>query len=118
MDENHAPFRAALIRENEKKSLGRRQDYRGHGGELAPGVRDPFSESFQHIHVVGSVNCLSLRYKLLMGNSLAVEKINEDCFSLDVFILAFFGLGDCLLCHSELCRFVSRPYWKAYVSSL
>lgn len=36
MDKNRAPFRAALIRANKKKSAGATSNYRGDGVALAP----------------------------------------------------------------------------------
>lgn len=53
---------------------------------------DPFSELFKHIHVVGSVNSLSLRNKLLMDHSFAVEKDNELCLCLRLWA---WGSGRC-----------------------
>ena len=38
-------------------------------------------------------------------------------FIFDLFILAFFGRGEFLVCHSELCRLVSESYSKIHVSS-
>jgi len=35
----------------------------------------------------------------------------------DLFIFAFFGRGELLVCHSELCRLVSGSYSKINVSS-
>ena len=35
----------------------------------------------------------------------------------DLLILAFFGRGELLMCHSELCRLVSESYSKNHVSS-
>ena len=35
----------------------------------------------------------------------------------DLLILAFFGCGELLVCHSELCRLVSGSYRKIHVSS-
>ena len=35
----------------------------------------------------------------------------------DLLILAFFGRGELLVCHSELCRLVSGSYSKIHVSS-
>jgi len=37
---------------------------------------------------------------------------------LDLLILAFFGRGELLVCHSELCRLVSESYSKIHDSSL
>jgi hypothetical protein len=35
----------------------------------------------------------------------------------DLLILAFFGRGELLVCHSELCRLVSGSYSKIHVST-
>ena len=41
---------------------------------LWPDMMNPFSESFEGLTIVLLINCLSLRHKLFMNNTLIVEK--------------------------------------------
>jgi len=85
---------------------------------LWPDTMNPFYESFKDLTIVLFINCLSLRHEFLINNALTVEK-NQISMVLifDLLILAFFGRGELLVCHSELCRLVSRSYSKIHVSS-
>jgi len=85
---------------------------------LWPDTVNPFSESFNVLTIVLFINCLSWRHKFLMNNALTVEKTNEQRFLIfDLLILAFFGRGELLLCHSELCCLVSGSYSQIHVLS-
>ena len=39
------------------------------------------------------------------------KQINTDSI-FDLLVLAFFGRGELLVCHSKLCRLISGSYWK------
>jgi len=43
---------------------------------LWPDTMNPFSESFKDLTIALFINCLYLRYKFLMNNTLTVEKTN------------------------------------------
>ena len=75
---------------------------------------NPFSESFKDLTIVLLINCLSLRHKILMNNTLTVEKQNSMDFIFNLLIPAFLGHGELLVCHSELWRLVSGSYLKIH----
>ena len=82
---------------------------------LWPDTLNPFSESFKDLAMVLFINCLSLRHEFLMNNDLTDEKQISMVLIFDLLIFAFFGRGELLVCHSELCRLVSGSYSKIHV---
>ena len=52
-----------------------------------------------------------------MNNTLTVENQISMDLIFDLIILAFFGRGELLVCHSELCRLVAGSYSKTHDSS-
>ena len=79
---------------------------------LWPNRMNSFSESLKDLTIVMLINCLSLRHEFLMNNTF----ISMDLI-FDLLILASFRRGELLVCHSELCRLVSRSYSKIHNSS-
>jgi len=49
-----------------------------------------------------------------MNNTLTVENQISMDLIFDLIILAFFGRGELLVCHSELCRLVAGSYSKIH----
>ena len=62
--------------------------------------------------IVLLIKCLSWRHEFLMNNTLTVEKKISMNLILGLLILAFFGHGELLVCHSELCHLVLGLYSK------
>lgn len=53
---------------------------------------EPISEYFQHIHVVGSVSCLSFKNNLLWTIHLLSKNTKSIVFIFDLLILAILGV--------------------------
>jgi hypothetical protein len=84
---------------------------------LRPDTMNLFSESVKDLTIVMFINCLSLSHEFLMNNTLTSKKQISVDLIFDLLILAFFGHGELLLCHSELCRLVSGSCSKIHDSS-
>ena len=83
---------------------------------LWPDTMNPLSESFKDLTTVLLINCSSLRNEFFMNNTLTVEKQISMDLIFDLLIDAFFGRGELLVCHSELCPLVSGSYSKIHDS--
>lgn len=49
-------------------------------GDLISHAKEPFSQSFENISIISSIDNLSWRYKLLVDHTLSVEKGNQHFF--------------------------------------
>lgn len=85
--------------------------------ELLSHTEDSFSKYFENIHVMGSVDGLSWKYKLLVDHTFVALLVKKkkvktsNVFTLDLlwtYFVTFFCLGDAGMCHSALWRFVAE----------
>ena len=77
---------------------------------------NPFSELFKDLMIVLLINCNGGMNCLWTTPWLSKKQISVGLI-FDLLILAFFGRGELLVWHSELCHLVSGSYLKIHDSS-